>query len=68
MTDYDFSLIALGVLRGKVDGGRTFTQSFFSAPLTFPSSKKRDALELSALTCEILDLDIGAIHIDLLGI
>jgi hypothetical protein len=47
-----------------VETGETDTQTFFGATATL----KRGIGAPTQPTCEILDLDIGAIHLDLLGL
>lgn len=60
----DIRLSLIGVIRGKVNNGRAFTQSF-SKNVTLTNQQSKRYVQR---TCEILDLEIGRIEIDLLGI
>jgi hypothetical protein len=70
-------LLASGVLSGTVDG-TPFTQSFTDVPATLngagagtataTTTAVRVTQQSSATTCDILFLDLGPLHLDVLGL
>jgi hypothetical protein len=63
------AIVALGTVSGKVTGQGFGNQAVSAVPVTVPVSFPTGSADVRAqATCNILDLTLGPIHLDLLGL